>query len=92
MTVTGMAEYIDRQEAIAAIMSEPSDAHYPHWYADKIKSIPAVDVATVRYGRWENITGGMITLGDCSECKVRQPVIGTNYCKNCGAKMDGGAD
>ena len=46
------------------------------------------DVAPVRHGRWENITGGMITLGDCSECKVRQPVIGTNYCRNCGAKMD----
>ena len=48
--------------------------------------------APVRHGRWENITGGMVTLGDCSECKVRQPVIGTNYCKNCGAIMDGGAD
>lgn len=42
----------------------------------------------VVHGRWENITGGMITLGDCSECKVRQPVIGTNYCKNCGTKME----
>ena len=87
-----MVEYIEREAAIESIMSEPPDAHYPQWYADKINSIPAVDVATVRYGRWENITGGMITLGDCSECKVRQPVIGTNYCKNCGAKMDGGAD
>ena len=48
--------------------------------------------APVRHGRWENITGGMVILGDCSECKVRQPVIGTNYCKNCGAKMDGDHD
>lgn len=47
------------------------------------------DVAPVVHGRWENITGGMITLGDCSECKVRQPVLGTNYCKNCGANMRG---
>ena len=53
----------------------------------------AVKVFTeVLHGRWKNITGGMVTLGDCSECKVRQPVIGTNYCKNCGAIMDGGAD
>ena len=51
---------------------------------------PDADVEPVVYGRWENITGGMVVLGDCSECKVRQPVIGTNYCKNCGAKMDGG--
>jgi hypothetical protein len=46
------------------------------------------DTVKLVHGRWENITGGMITLGDCSECKVRQPMIGTNYCKNCGAKMD----
>lgn len=46
------------------------------------------DTVKLVHGRWENITGGMITLGDCSECKVRQPMIGTNYCKNCGAKME----
>ena len=40
-----MAEYIERETAIAIIMSEPPDAHYPHWYADKIKDIPAADVA-----------------------------------------------
>jgi hypothetical protein len=49
--------------------------------------LPRVEVKEVVHGRWENITGGMITLGDCSECKTRQPVLGTNYCKNCGAKM-----
>ena len=53
-----------------------------------LNQFPSADVATVRYGRWENITGGMITLGNCSECKARQPVIGTNYCKNCGAIME----
>lgn len=42
-----MAEYIDRESAIEAIMSEPPDAHYPQWYAEKIKSIPAADVAPV---------------------------------------------
>ena len=68
-------------------------------YINGSKLIPSFRVkqmmehyAPVRHGRWENITGGMVTLGDCSECKVRQPVIGTNYCKNCGAIMDGGAD
>ena len=57
-----------------------------------IINLPVADVTPVLHGRWKNITGGMVTLGDCSECKVRQPVIGTNYCKNCGAKMDGGAE
>ena len=55
----------------------------------ELYSIPAVDAVPVVHGRWENVTGGTVMLGDSSECKVRQPVIGTNYCKNCGAKMDG---
>ena len=68
-------------------------------YTNGSKLIPSFRVkqmmehyAPIRHGRWGNITGGMVTLGDCSECKVRQPVIGTNYCKNCGAIMDGGDD
>ena len=44
----GMAEYIEREAAIEAIMSEPTEAHYPSWYAEKIKAIPAADVALVR--------------------------------------------
>lgn len=42
-----MDEYIERENAIEAIMSEPPDAHYPQWYAEKIKSIPAAGVAPV---------------------------------------------
>ena len=57
-----------------------------------IEQAPTVDAVGVVHGHFENITGGMVMLGDCSECNVRQPVIGTYYCKNCGAKMDGGAD
>ena len=42
-----MDEYIKREAVMEAIMSEPPDAHYPQWYVDKIKSIPAADVAEV---------------------------------------------
>ena len=42
-----MDEYIKREAVIEVIMSEPPDAHYPQWYVDKIKSIPAADVAPV---------------------------------------------
>ena len=52
-----------------------------------IDAMPTVDAVEVVHGRWEKVTGGMVKLGDCSECKVRQPVLGTNYCKNCGADM-----
>ena len=46
-----MDEYIKREAVIEVIMSEPPDAHYPQWYVDKIKSIPAADVALVRHER-----------------------------------------
>ena len=66
-----MAEYIEREAAIAAIMSETPDAHYPHWYADKIKAITAADVSHVRHGHWIMGTGenGLQTgHRECSRC------------------------
>ena len=87
-TVMGMAEYIEREAAIESVMSEPPDAHYPHWYADKIKAIPDADVAPVRHGRWVN-THSDSEFVQCCLCKY--PVYAawnvTNYCPNCGAKM-----
>lgn len=92
-----MDEYIEKGAAIAAIMSEPPDAHYPHWYADKIKSIPAADVEPVRHGRWIMGTGenGLQTgHRECSRCgeivKYGYSLYGVhNFCNYCGAKMDG---
>ena len=92
-----MSEYIKREDAIEEIMSEPPDAHYPHWYADKIKSIPAADVAPVRHGKWlswDELHGGNTLAKNvlgvfCSEC-IRQSDSKTNFCHNCGAIMDGG--
>lgn len=89
-----MDEYIEREAAYEDF--EKCNSKNPKWTPSRVKTLvarqKAADVAPVRHGRWENITGGMITLGDCSECKARQPVIGTNYCKNCGAMMEGGSD
>ena len=86
-------EFIEREAAIEAIMSDPPDAHYPFWYIDCIKTLSAADVAPVRHGRWEKQSG----LYSCSECGMTCPydvqadVIeywACNYCPNCGAKMD----
>ena len=90
-------EYIEREAAKRELLSWAVCMNHPEYLMRDdalhvIDSIPAADAVEVVHGRWENITGGMVILGDCSECKVRQPVIGTNYCKNCGAIMDGGAD
>lgn len=82
-----MAEYIKRESAIEAIMSDPPDAHYQSWYAEKINEIPAADVAPVRHGRWlPQILNGT-RIWDCSECKT----IGSlewKRCPVCEAKMD----
>lgn len=86
-----MDEYIKREAVIEVIMSEPPDAHYPQWYVDKIKCIPAVDVAPVRHGRWEKHG----SKWQCTGCKVLMSIDGTPqenllyYCPNCGAYMMG---
>ena len=45
----------------------------------------------VRHGRWIVQDEGR-TRFMCSECKSKNHRGSDNYCPNCGAKMDGGAD
>lgn len=55
---------------------------------DIIVDIPAADVQTVKHGRWIINSDGYYP--QCSECMNEpQGRIMTNYCPNCGAKMDG---
>lgn len=80
-----MAEYIKKSIAIA-IVSDSADM-YPFEKNEAIRRIedstPA-DVAPVVHGRWEPYHKN---LGKCSECgEVAQ--IRSNYCPDCGAKMD----
>lgn len=44
-----MAEYITKEAALDAILREPPEAHYPGWYAERIKALPAADVVPVVY-------------------------------------------
>ena len=55
--------------------------------------LPAENVAPVRHGRWvHHIAGGkQISACWCSVCNVEHETE-QNYCPNCGAKMDGGAE
>ena len=59
----------------------------------ELASAPAVDAEPVRHGRWRKINVPKRWNGPiirCSECNTG----GTrawDYCPNCGAKMDGGA-
>ena len=86
-------EYIEREAAIEAIMSEPPDAHYPSWYIDRIKTLSAADVAPVRHGRWRWITydaNPKIGNWHCTYCnRIPKSFQKEDFCPNCGAYMMG---
>ena len=84
MTVTGMAEYIERKalreafdNADADIVEEYEDGGSDWGFGrqnilEVINSVPAADVAPVRHGRWVIVDDGVM-IGDgkhmeCSEC------------------------
>ena len=66
-----------------------------------IFKIPPADVAPVRHGRWERYSDDKFVGYDensrlkyrkvykheCSVC-LRETAVKSNYCPNCGAKMD----
>ena len=69
--------------------------------AGLLRVAPAADVAPVVHGRWIHSRyedcSEQFELVKCSQCNheayaMAFYVRGGNYCPNCGAKMDGGAD
>lgn len=92
-----MAEYINRK----ALLKKAWDADTRIGYVQvvdvgDILDMPVADVAPVVHGRWihdgQRINGG-IDWCHCSECgKSDNFCTRTNYCPNCGAKMDGGEE
>lgn len=95
-----MAEYIDREEYCekhCRCSNEYCDRQScPIWKA------PAADVAPVVHGRWKSVdssywrwtpSGGVSVAHITYRCERcgRGTVVKTDYCPNCGAKMDGGA-
>ena len=90
-----MDKYIKKEEAIRALLNDaPEQVGYSREdAADCIRYMDTADVAPVRHGRWVN-THSDSEFVQCCLCKY--PVYAawnvTNYCPNCGAIMDGGAD
>ena len=87
-------EYITKSEAIEAACNAvelfPSEYHEME---NAINSIPAADVAPVRYGRWVSVPHKLARV--CSVCNRDEPYKFADidadvydYCPNCGAKMD----
>lgn len=90
-----MAEYIERETMIQAIreysgffQDSPSTNHMIlKMEVEKVaRDLEAADVAPVVHGRWEVDEFGRC----CSACKEYIPddFAPSEYCPNCGAKMD----
>ena len=92
-----MADYIDREKIFSIWRSMPAPASVTS-LAAAISQTPAADVAEVRHGRWMTTDAYPHHLY-CSVCYktyaknakwVNELDLPTNYCPNCGAKMEGG--
>lgn len=58
-----------------------------HDVMECIDKVPAVDIE--RHGKWLERNSGLLKWIRCSVCNCRQHYTNkTNYCPNCGAKMD----
>ena len=93
-----MSDTISRQAAIDAIMCEPTDAHYPSWYAERLEHLPSAQPERIK-GHWVEIASSNHTY-KCSVCGrllVNITDGKNNVAKNypychCGADMRGEQD
>ena len=96
-----MAEYIDRKttmDAVNRLVDMTGDAGREKGLraaVSVLSRLDAADVAPVRHGHWVNLHGKLV----CNQCGVFAKwasegngfwgMAATNYCPNCGARMDG---
>lgn len=95
-----MKEYIERAAAVKKFENfrrdceEADDPRAAQVFDDcvaELMDLPAADVAPVRHGRWKNGRNGLYDT--CSACeKEIYLAIPMNYCPECGARMDKGAE
>ena len=84
---------IDAKALIALFEKEYKQSTYPYFHmdeiADEIIKAPTVDAVEVVHGRWISIGANRYTrISQCSNCCAKYDFM-SNYCPNCGAKMDG---
>lgn len=73
-----MSDYIKREDVLSVIREAFSN----------VDICPTADVVEVRHGRWEHDGSELKYRFLCSECGYKLMDVPTNYCPNCGAKMD----
>ncbi len=90
-----MARYINCELACTEIdKGDLLVGNNAEWAKEIIYRTPAADVNEVVHGAWEKASEFM-PIYRCSICKERNLFkdgnnVFSNYCPNCGAKMDGG--
>lgn len=91
-----MAEYLEREALLKAI-SKVGGSPLSEWDTAGVVSLvanqPAADVAPVKIGFWKisgvNPANNVIGNFKCSLC-ARTSLEDSDYCPNCGAKMEVG--
>ena len=90
-----MNEYIKREYAVDAVLDVYYDTPDIDLSGEKfeaaIRKIQAADVAPVRHGRWLCVDTDTEQFFLCNRCKKKE-YWESNYCPNCGCRMDGGDD
>ena len=82
-----MAEYIERDVA-AAFAYNCGAVYVSNRLSDK-SAFPAADVAPVRHGRWRFCGSGRWNDAYERDKCGKMATDNSNYCPNCGARMDG---
>jgi len=78
-----MNDLISRQEAIDAIMGQPTETHYPSWYAEQIKALPSAQPERKKGCKIVKSTGH---YGYCACDQCGKPVHPEDrFCSKCGA-------
>ena len=86
---------IDADELIRAIYKSDDELQSSQWetdeIVDEIRRSPTVDAVEAVHGKWiktYTCHGERLWGYECEQCKADSPRA-SNYCPNCGAKMDG---
>ena len=87
-----MDDLISRQAAIQAVMDLPD---CPNGYSDTYDKACIIGLleeapSAERHGKWLNgygFAGNYFDCFVCNQCK-KESMAKTNYCPNCGARMD----
>ena len=85
-----VVEYIEREAYIKMVKDIPMWGSVAAMMAD---CIPAADVVEVVHGKWEFKHPNGWACSKCGEWGLmidNRGICKSNYCPNCGARMDGG--